>query len=708
MICFGFISGSSFVCRALYEYKRHGSTKDYIPNRNLCKGKVTETIFRQERQYTDMAQNSNNDKTISLFVPGRLCLFGEHSDWAGMYRTVNSEIVVGQALVSGVEQGIYATAERADKFIMAAGEEIPPEETWECEMDTGKLLEAAQQGGFFSYVAGVASYINDNYRVGGVKITIQKRDLPLKSGLSSSAAICVLVARAFNQLYRLKMNIKGEMQAAFRGEQRTPSRCGRLDQACAYGVKPVLMNFDGVEIDSRELRVGATFHWVIANLMSSKDTIRILADLNRAYPFAKNDMERNVQQALGPDNMDITTRAVRLLEAGDAPGLGWLMKEAQENFDRKIMPACPELTAPVLHDVLRDPEIQKLVYGGKGVGSQGDGSVQFLAKGENEAKALQEYLLRQRGMPSFTLTLKPGQTVKKAVIPLAGFGTRVFPETKCVRKCFLPVPDSDGQLKPALMIMLEQLLDAGIEEICLIIGEDERSEFDRFFAPLPEEYREKLPEEKQKTEDRILEMSRHISYVYQTERLGFGHAVWLAKRFADREPVLLLLGDFVYRADADVNCCRQMIDAYKECGRTLVGITEIPLERVVHYGVLHGIWEDSGERMMKADRMVEKPTDDYAEGFLGVPNGKGETRYYATFGQYVLTQEVFDELEKEICIEKRPSEGKEFGLTTALNTVCEKTGIYAFRPAGRAFDIGLPDAYRETVWEFNRPAKTEK
>lgn len=106
-------------------------------------------------------------RSINLFVPGRLCLFGEHSDWAGMYRTVNADIVKGAAIVSGTEQGIYATAERADKFIMCGAGEISEEEHWECEMDTAKLLEAAQQGGYFSYVAGVASYINDNYSVGG-------------------------------------------------------------------------------------------------------------------------------------------------------------------------------------------------------------------------------------------------------------------------------------------------------------------------------------------------------------------------------------------------------------------------------------------------------------------------------------------------------------------------------------------------------------
>ncbi len=319
-------------------------------------------------------------KVISLFVPGRLCLFGEHSDWAGMYRTVNAGLQKGAAIVSGIEQGIYATAEKADRFIMASGPDMPEAETWECEMDTGKLLAVAQQGGFFSYVAGVASYINDNYTVGGIRITIQKRDLPLCSGLSSSAAICVLVARAFNQLYHLKMNIRGEMQAAFRGEQRTPSRCGRLDQACAYGVKPVLMDFDGMEIDSRELRVGATFHWVLANLMASKDTIRILGDLNKAYPFAASERDRLIQEALGEDNQRTVARAVALLEKGDAENLGRLMDEAQANFDRKIAPASEELKAPVLHSVLADPRVRALVWGGKGVGSQGDGSVQFLAR----------------------------------------------------------------------------------------------------------------------------------------------------------------------------------------------------------------------------------------------------------------------------------------------------------------------------------------
>lgn len=635
---------------------------------------------------------------INLFVPGRLCLFGEHSDWAGMYRTVNASIVKGAAIVCGTEQGIYATAEKADKFIMCGAGEISEEEHWECEMDTAKLLEVAQQGGYFSYVAGVASYINDNYSVGGVKITILKRDLPIKSGLSSSAAICVLVARAFNQIYQLHMNVKGEMQAAFRGEQRTPSRCGRLDQACAYGVKPVLMEFDGVEIDSRELRAGGTFYWVIANLMASKNTIKILADLNKAFPFADNEEERRVQEALGANNREIVFDAIQKLEEGDAEGLGKLMVRAQELFDAKVMPQCDELIAPVLHSVLQDPEIKRWTYGAKGVGSQGDGTVQFLAKGAEEAEALQLYLNEKRSMPSFTLTIRPGQTVKKAIIPLAGFGTRVFPATKCVRKCFMPLLDVDGLLKPALMIMLEQLVEAGIKDIALIIGEDEQAEFDRFFAPLSDEYRESLPGDKRKCEDKIIQLRSHITYIYQKERKGFGHAVWQAKKFTDDEPVLLLLGDFVYRTNKNENCSKQVINAYKECGRTLVSIMEVPLDHVVHYGILHGVWNEN-EVMMKVDRMVEKPTDDYAKEYLGVKNARGEIKYYATFGQYVLTPEVFEELEKEIT-SGDPSEGHEYGLTAAIDRVREKQGIFGFVPDGQSYDIGLPEAYRETMWRY--------
>ena len=434
---------------------------------------------------------------IDLFVPGRLCLLGEHSDWAGMSRMMNSEIVPGLAIVTGIEQGIYASVEKSDRFIIESDIDCFKGERFECEMDTELLRENAGKGGFFSYVAGVASYVNEHYRVKGIHVTVTEMDLPVKSGLSSSAAICVLVARAFNKLYHLHLNTMGEMNIAYMGEQRTPSRCGRLDQACAYGVNPICMTFDGNDVSVRHITVKENMYWVVSNLNSRKNTVKILADLNKCYPFADNEIEKNVQEALGKDNKEFVLKAIEYIETGDCRKLGELMVEFQKNFDEKVAPACPsELKAPVLHSVLQDPAIAKYVYGCKGVGSQGDGTVQFLAKNEECQLQLINYLKEKRGMDSVPFTLKPQQMIKRAIIPVAGFGTRLFPVTKNLKKSFFPIMDRDGILKPALLILLEQLDEAGIEDICLVIGEDEQPIYDEFFAPLPKEHYEKLPDDR--------------------------------------------------------------------------------------------------------------------------------------------------------------------------------------------------------------------
>jgi len=638
---------------------------------------------------------------LKLFVPGRLCLFGEHSDWAGMHRVMNSSLEPGYAIVSGIEQGIYATAVKDKDFIVESSIGINDGESLHSVMDTEKLLSIAKEGGFFSYVAGVASYISDNYSVGGLRITITGMDLPIKSGLSSSAAICVLVARAFNQLYDLKMNIRGEMLAAFLGEQRTPSRCGRLDQACAYGVKPVYMKFDGTETNARPLRIGKPMYWVVADLQASKNTIHILSDLNKCYPFAESEKEMLVHEALGSDNDEIVAKAAALLEAGDAEGLGKLMEEAQENFDKKVAPASPvQLAAPVLHSVLNDPAVKKLVYGGKGVGSQGDGTVQFLAKDLECRDALIDYLEKEKKMPAFSLTLQPGRTVKRAIIPVAGFGTRLYPATKGIKKDFLPILDSDGILKPALLILLEQLEEAGIEQICLVIGAEEQEAYDAFFSPLPEENIKNLPDSRREIEGTIARLRKMITYVYQNERLGFGHAVYQCRAFAGDEPVILMLGDMLYESNIKANCTKQLIQAYEQCGRAMVTIQKIPLDDVIHYGIVHGHWEDEAESLMKVEKIHEKPDRDYAKEYLGTAARRKNKLYYAVFGQYILTEEIFTELGENIANNKK-SHG-EFQLTDALDAVREKFGMYGFVPEGKSYDIGLPEAYRETMIKYGR------
>lgn len=345
---------------------------------------------------------------MKLFVPGRICLLGEHSDWAGGYRRINAGIEKGYSLIAGTDQGIYAeVSPHLTSLILTSttpdGERHGPVEI---PMEPKRLIEEAQKGGFWSYIAGVAYQALTHYHVGGLVVDNYKTDLPIKKGLSSSAAICVLVARAFNRVYDLKLTIRGEMEMAYQGEITTPSRCGRLDQGCAFGNRPILMTFDGDRLETEELRVNEPLYFVIVDLQAKKDTMKILNRLNRCYPIAENDIERGVQELLGPINKRIVYQAVDALKNVDAQRLGALMTEAQAFFDRYAAPACPEeLTSPILHKILDYETLKPHVWGGKGVGSQGDGAAQFICRSEDDQQAVIEILRRDMGMPGYKLTL---------------------------------------------------------------------------------------------------------------------------------------------------------------------------------------------------------------------------------------------------------------------------------------------------------------
>ena len=643
---------------------------------------------------------------LKLFVPGRLCLFGEHTDWAGHYRTMNADIVPGASIVTGIEQGIYAEVEKSTIFEMHsdAAELADVWRDFSCRMSEQELKRVAKSGSFFSYCAGVASYMLEWYKVGGVRIRITDMTLPMKSGLSSSAAICVLVARAFNLSYNLNLNTLGEMNIAYVGELRTSSRCGRLDQACAFGVKPNLMTFDGDEIEVKSLNVKKTLYWVFADLCAEKDTIKILSDLNKAYPFATTEEEKNLHKALGEWNLKMVKKATEYLATGDAESLGKLMTDAEAMFDKYVAPMSSALWAPRLHQVLKDPNIQPLIWGGKGVGSHGDGSVQFLARSAEDQQQLVDYLNAQ-GMKAYPLTLNPVHTVRKAIIPVAGFGTRLYPATRSLKKDFFPIPCADGMVRPVILILLEELVKSGVEEICLVLGsEEERIQYTEFFErPLSEEHLRKLNKEAQEYENRILDIGKRLHYVYQREKRGFGHAVYQAMEFTGGEPVLLLLGDTLYRSQTNKPCALQLIERYERYNQLMVSIHPIPLAEVSHYGILSGVWEDKDNTILNVSVMHEKPKASYSEEFLGVRNKDGEKEYYSVFGQYILTPEVFVQLEADV--QKADAEGdttREIELTAALEAVRQKSGMIGVRLRGTMYDMGNPNALRKCVNSFSK------
>ncbi|MCQ2216172.1 MAG: hypothetical protein MJZ31_09690 [Bacteroidales bacterium] len=618
---------------------------------------------------------------------------------------MNSEIVPGYALVTGIEQGIHATVKKSTTFkVTSEAPEI--QDAWqdfECRMDFQELKDIARSGSFFSYCAGVASYMLEWYKVGGVHIHLTKMDMPMKSGLSSSAAICVLVCRAFNQIYNLNLNTMGEMNIAYWGELRTASRCGRLDQACAFGVRPVKMTFDAEEVDVDNFNIKSPLYWVFANLNASKDTIRILADLNKAYPFAETEQEKLEQKALGEMNQDIVNRAVDCMKEGRVEDLGKLMTEAQEVFDTYIAPNCPsQLKSPKLHATLSDPNILPLVYGGKGVGSQGDGSIQFLAKDEDSQLALVEYL-KNNDMPAYKLTIQPKHTIRKAIIPVAGFGTRLYPETRFLKKDFFPIVDKDNQVKPVILVLLEECLAAGIEEICLVLGgEEERQMYRDFFETrLPEEHLAKLPKEKLRYEEHILDIGKKLQYVYQTEKKGFGDAVYRCVDFVGKDPVLLLLGDTLYQSNTNKKCALQFIEAYDKYNQAMISIHEIPLEKVSYYGIISGKWLNSKETVLQMSNITEKPTVAYAEEHLGVGSPRDKKKYYSVFGQYILTPEVFVQLRENIENGIVSNRG-EIELTTALEQVREKYGIMGVQLDGKMYDMGVPEELRNTLSNFGK------
>jgi UTP-glucose-1-phosphate uridylyltransferase/mevalonate kinase len=640
---------------------------------------------------------------VNIFVPGRICLLGEHSDWAGGYRRINAEIESGYAIICGTNQGIYATVEPHPTSLVLSsvtedGSTIGP---YEIPMERQALLQEARRGGFFSYIAGVAYQVLINYRVRGLVIHNYHTDLPIKKGLSSSAAICVLAARAFNRIYDLKLTVRGEMELAYQGEITTPSRCGRMDQGCAFGNRPVLMTFDGDRVDTDELTVTEDMYFVVVDLKAQKNTMEILNRLNRCFPVPENEMEANVQKLLGPINKRIVHEAVDALQTGNTKELGKLLVESQDYFDRYAAPVYPEeLTAPILHKVLNYPPLKPYIYGGKGVGSQGDGTAQFLVKSPEDQKKVIEIIEQELNLPCLRLNLTAGPKVHKAVIPAAGFGTRLFPASKATKKELFPVIDQDGIAKPAILLIVEEALNAGIEEVIIIVQEDDLEEFERFFnTQISIENYNKLAPQFQDYARRLIEIGQRVKFVLQRTQEGFGHAIYCAREAVGNEPFLLMLGDHIYRSTNEVSCARQLLNAYEHHGRSVVGLRLTPAEQIANFGTATGIWLEEN-CLLSITEFAEKPTMEYARNNLQVM-GLGEDEYLTVFGQYILNPEVFDYLEEHI--QNNVRERGEFQLTSALDRLRQSEGFMGLIIEGRRYDIGLPDYYLKTLVDFRQP-----
>ncbi|WP_462410635.1 mevalonate kinase family protein [Neobacillus sp. Marseille-QA0830] len=359
-----------------------------------------------------------NEATIDVFMPGRLCILGEHSDWASSYQTENPKISDGAALVLGLNKGIYLKARKSNRLIYHCTLEKLPIFI-ECSMDLNPLQEEMNKTDLGRYVVSTVRILKELYDIDGLEMECYKIDLPIKKGLSSSAAICMAVIRAANQLYQLHLPVEKEMQLAWQAERDIGSQCGKMDQVCACGNKLVNMKFVRNEVFIEEIDTDIDLNILIVDLQGKKDTRKILADLNSHYPYPADQQDEHLHDALGKINLQMVQQAAAALKEGNIEEIGRLMGQAQQIFDRYVAILSPvELEAKRLHELLADPFLQPFVHGGKGVGSQGDGSAQFLLKSEADTAMVESYIQRKYGYETFLVSTRPSETKQLAA---AGF-----------------------------------------------------------------------------------------------------------------------------------------------------------------------------------------------------------------------------------------------------------------------------------------------
>ncbi|MGB3510897.1 MAG: UTP--glucose-1-phosphate uridylyltransferase [Microcoleaceae cyanobacterium] len=292
--------------------------------------------------------------------------------------------------------------------------------------------------------------------------------------------------------------------------------------------------------------------------------------------------------------------------------------------------------------------------------------------------------------------------VRKAVIPAAGFGTRMFPATKVIKKELFPIIDRDGRAKPIIQVIIEEAISGGIEEVGIVVqGSDntphhlsDRQVFSDFFQGTPSYY-QKLSPDKQQYCEYLQDLGSKITFLTQEEQSGYGHAVFCAKDWVGDEPFLLLLGDHIYASEVEKSCVDQILQVYEQTNKSVIGIRIIPGTEIHHYGCISGSLTTDG--IIKVETIYEKPELNYARQKLHVA-GMKEDEFLAVFGMYVLKAKIFDYLEENI--KQNAREKGEFQLTSCLEKLQKSEGMTGYLVKGRCFDTGMPEVYWQTMIDF--------
>lgn len=292
--------------------------------------------------------------------------------------------------------------------------------------------------------------------------------------------------------------------------------------------------------------------------------------------------------------------------------------------------------------------------------------------------------------------------VRKAVIPAAGYGTRLYPASKVLKKELFPIVDLDGLAKPAIQIIIEEAIDAGIQKVCVIVQKGEAQLFRSYFNdPVSPELHSRLSDRPwaHEASARLADLASRITYIEQKVQNGLGHAVHCAKDWVGEEPFLLLLGDHVYISDSERSCSAQLLNVFHEYLENTFAVVRTPEDMLHLFGTVGGMLIDETRKIYKVTEIKEKPVVDYAERHLqstGIPVGE----YLCFFGQYVLTHSIFEHL--RFLVRNDVRERGEIQLTTALEIAREESPdhTYACEVHGQRYDMGVPVSYANTVAAF--------
>jgi UTP--glucose-1-phosphate uridylyltransferase len=260
--------------------------------------------------------------------------------------------------------------------------------------------------------------------------------------------------------------------------------------------------------------------------------------------------------------------------------------------------------------------------------------------------------------------------ITKAVIPAAGFGTRMLPAAKVMPKELLPILD-----RPTVQYVIEEAAGAGIDDVLLITSKGKQA-IEEHFRPhekLEERLRASGKESMLASLNQLIASVR-VHSVDQPQQRGLGDAVHQAAKCVDNEPFLCLLGDTIFSGDSPA---KQLIEAHRTLGTSVIGLEEVPAERVDRYGIVGG--DLIGPGLLKLNTLVEKPPRDQAPS------------RYAIAARYLLTPAIFECLD-----ETRPGKGGEIQLTDALKLLLAREPIHGVILRGKRHDIGNPIDWLKT------------